>query len=108
MAALGAVLAFFVFATGHKAAAVGILAGAPVGMLNYLLSYSGQKKAVRDTNLASIGLVLKLSLLRVVTAVVALLLALTQGVEFFLGVFCGILLELGTYYGDVVRHIFGL
>lgn len=106
MAATAAIAAGIGFALGFPMAALGAIAGLPVGIINYALMYSAVKRTAA-TGEKGIGTgVLNRSFLRMVISMVALLLAARLGPEFLIGVLIGLIAEMVTYIGDVARFLF--
>lgn len=105
MAVLGSVAAIAALGLGFPRAAAGIVAGGVLGLLNYNLF---RKLVAEDEDLSPRGvqtLLLLRSVGRMVVSWGALLLAVPFGVEAVFGVLIGLVLEIGTYYGDVLMLI---
>lgn len=106
MAATAAIAAGFSFGLGFPMAALGAIAGLPVGIANYYLIYSAVKRSAA-TGEKGIGTgVLSRSFLRMVISLAALLAAARFGPEFLIGVLIGLIAEMVTYVGDVARFLF--
>lgn len=107
MAVMGLVAAAVAYALGYPRAAAGVLAGGALGLINYgalrKLVAGGSELTPRGTQ----ALLLLRSVGRMVVSWGALLLAVPFGLEAVFGVLIGLLLEIGTYYGDVLRLIIG-
>lgn len=93
------------FGLGFDRAALGALAGAPVAMLNFYLSYSASPQDGENGAPSPITLYLR-SLMRMAISMIALLVALRFGPEFLIGALAGILSETATYTGDALRLMF--
>jgi len=90
------------FGLGFDRAALGVLAGSLVGLLNYYLIYSAaHSQDGADRSQMQVRLLLR-SLSRMGISMLALLVALRFGPEFLLGVLAGVLAETATYMGDAV------
>lgn len=102
VAVAGAALAF---GLGFDRAALGVLAGSLIGMLNFFLTFQAANGAGEGGRPQSaVNLYLR-SLARMAISMIALLVALRFGAEFLIGVLAGILSETATYTGDAVRLI---
>jgi hypothetical protein len=100
---LATIAAFLASLLGGKPAAWGVVAGAPVGWLNYLVTCVGLQNAAATKAAAGVWPLLAAVMFRKVTGIVALLLAATQGAEFLLGVLAGLLFELVAHCVDPLR-----
>jgi hypothetical protein len=90
---------------GFREAAWGIVAGTPVGLFNYLLSYFGLQKAL-STRAEKVSLLLVGStIFRLLIDMAVLVLAVKVGVQFVLGVLLGLLMELVTHYVDIICFV---
>lgn len=105
MALLGLAAAAVALLLGFPRAAAGVVAGGVLGLLNFELF---RKLVAEDKGLSPRGVqtvFLLRSVGRMVVSWGALLLAVPFGVEAVFGVLVGLLLEIGTYYGDVMMLI---
>ena len=103
MAGVGIAGAGIVAAAGHPLAAAGVLAGMPVGMLNYWLILAAVRRSRELPPAEANRMVLRRTLGRMALAGAALLLAVRGGPEFLLGVLGGLILEVLTYLGEATR-----
>lgn len=93
------------FGLGYDRAALGVIAGSLVGLLNYYLIYSAASAADGAGREMQARLLLR-SLSRMGISMLALLVALRFGPEFLIGALAGILSETATYMGDAVLLMF--
>lgn len=105
MAVLGLAASAGAYGLGFPRAAVGVVAGGILGLMNYGLSRRIAAREVGADPKKLQTLLLMRSLGRMVVSWGALLAAIPFGIEVVFGVFIGLLLELATYYGDVAALI---
>lgn len=106
--ALGGVSALAAYVIGFPRAAAGVLAGMPVGLINYQMMFSVRERfgeAGSTSELASA--LMQRTMLRLLLSAGALLLASTLGPEFLIGVLVGVVLEVLSYFGDAFKLFFG-
>lgn len=108
MTTLAAVLAPLAYLLGFMDAAVGIVAGTPVAMLNFRMTWLGLTASNRISGPKSAGVLWQCSLLRLLLDVLCLTAAAFISAEFVLGVLTGLLLELMTYYVDAVKVVLAM
>lgn len=95
------------YLAGFPKASIGVLCGAPVGMLNFYLMYTASKKQTEKAVKGQIDMgLMQRSLMRIVISMGALLLALRFGPEFLIGTLVGVVAEMITYMGDAARLFF--
>lgn len=90
-------------------AAAGVLAGMPVGLLNYQMMFAVRRRLAEgdgDTSQQASALMQR-TMLRLLLSAGALLLASTLGPEFLIGVLVGVVLEVLSYFGDAMKLFFG-
>lgn len=109
LAVLGAVLAGVAYGAGFPMAAVGVLAGLPIGLLNYQLMFSVQQQWAKAPSghsgqyASALG---QRMMLRLVISGGALYLASTVNPEFLIGALVGIVIEVLSYFGDAFKILF--
>lgn len=119
IALFGLLLSAIAWIVDFPVAALGVLAGVPVSLLNHWLMRHGMQQAQLTQRAreeageeVSAGAaqfeVLKWSLLRLVVSIVALLAANKVGPEFMVGALAGLLAEMFTYVGDAFQMFAGL
>lgn len=103
IAGVSVAAAALAFGLGYDRAALGALAGAPIGMLNFYLTFSASLQGGEGERAPSPVNIYLRSLMRMAISMIALLVALRFGPEFLIGALAGILSETATYTGDAVR-----
>lgn len=100
-----AALAYFV---GFPMAALGVLAGLPVGLINYQMMFAVRQQLASGGDAGQqAGALMQRTMLRLLLSAGALLLASALGPEFLIGALVGIVLEVLSYFGDAMRMFFG-
>lgn len=92
LVAIGATAALIAALLGHGAAARGVLAGTPVGVLNHGLTRLAAARW-RGPSAGAAAWMMGASALRLVVAGAALVWAATRGPEFLIGVLVGLLVD---------------
>lgn len=105
---LGAVCAIIAYFVGFPMTATGVLAGLPVGLINFQMLHSlRQRLAEADgTTTEQASALAQRTMLRLLLSVGALLLASSLGPEFLIGVLIGVVLEVLSYFGDAMKLFF--
>lgn len=105
LAAFGAALALLL---GFPMAAAGVLAGLPVGIINYLMMFTLRRQMAEAGGAqVNAGAMMQRTMMRLLLSATALLLASLLGPEFLIGALVGIVLEVFSYFGDAMRMFFG-
>ena len=105
LAAFGAALALLI---GFPMAAVGVLAGLPVGIINYFVMFTVRRRmAEAGSGQVDAGAMMQRTMLRLLLSATALLLASMLGPEFLIGTLVGVVMEVFSYFGDAMRMFFG-
>lgn len=102
----GAVLAAIAYGIGFPMTAVGVLAGLPIGLLNYQLMFSVRQQWAEAPSGQSGQFASALgqrTMLRLVLSGGALFLASTVSPEFLVGALVGIVIEMLSYFGDAFK-----
>ncbi|MBO8142652.1 MAG: ATP synthase subunit I [Firmicutes bacterium] len=107
MAVAGLVVAVAALAAGFPKAALGVLAGMPVGAVNYWLTSSSLGRGQGALDPRASARLMQRNLLRQALAVAALVAAAPMGIEFLLGVLAGVVTEMLTYFWDAAREALG-
>lgn len=95
------------YVIGFPLAALGVLAGTPVGLVNFQLMNSVRQRMGSDESGESYGLlVMQRTLFRLLLSAGAIFAAALVGMEFVVGVLVGVVLEVLTYLGDALKMLF--
>lgn len=105
MAVLGLVAVAVALGIGYPRAAAGVAVGGSLGLINYGLTRRLVAGGAELTPRGTQALLLMRSVGRMVISWLALVLAVPFGLDAVFGVLIGLLLEIATYYGDVVMLI---
>lgn len=105
IAMMGSVAAIAAYGLGYPRAAAGVVVGGALGLLNYSLLRKLVAGGAELTPRGTQVVLLMRSVGRMVVSWGALLLAVPFGIEAVFGVLIGLVLEIGTYYGDVLMLI---
>lgn len=105
MVVLGLIAVAVALGIGYPRAAAGVAVGGSLGLVNYGLSRRLVAGGSDLTPRATQALLLMRSVGRMVISWLALLLAVPFGLDAVFGVLVGLLLEIATYYGDVIMII---
>ena len=88
-------------------AAAGVLAGLPVGIINYLMMFTVRRQmAEAGGGKVDAGAMVQRTMLRLLLSATALLLASLLGPEFLIGALVGIVTEVFSYFKDAMRYVF--
>lgn len=105
LAALAAVAAVAALALGFPMTAAGVVAGLPVAIVNYLMMFSVRRQ-VSDGGKFEAGPMISRSMLRLLFAAGAIMLASLVSAEFMIGVLVGVITEVFSYFKDAMRMFF--
>lgn len=106
--ALGAVSAVAAYVIGFPMAAAGVMAGMPVGLINYQMMFTVRQRLADGSSASEqAGALMQRTMLRLLLSAGALLLASLLGPEFVVGVLVGVVLEVLSYFGDAMRMFLG-
>lgn len=104
LVAMAAVAAAVALVVGFPMTAAGVLAGLPIGIINYVMMYRVRQRMEHSGGgKADMGLMMQRSMLRLLFSVAALLLASMLGPEFLIGALIGIVTEVFSYFKDAMR-----
>ena len=103
LALIGGVEALLATLLGYQAAALGVLVGTPVGILNHWMTQVAVRRWQGAT--AGAGWVLGSSLLRLALAAALLWWASSRGLAFLLGTLGGLLVEVAGYLVTAPRYL---
>lgn len=107
---LGAVLALIAYFVGFPMTALGVLAGLPVGLLNYQMVFAVRQQwtqAEQGQAGEQASALAQRMMLRLVISGAALFFASQLGAEFLIGVLIGVVIEMLSYMQDAFRTFFG-
>lgn len=105
LVALAAVAAAAALVLGFPMAAAGVTAGLPVAIVNYLMMFSVRQQMGAGGKFAA-GPMVQRSMLRLLLAAGAIMLASLVGPEFMIGVLVGVVTEVFSYFKDAMRMFF--
>jgi len=105
MAVLGLIAVAVALGIGYPRAAAGVAVGACLGLVHYELLRRLIIRGTEPTPRSAQAVLFMRSVGRMVVSWLALVLAIPFGLETVFGVLVGVLLEIATYYGDVLLFI---
>lgn len=106
--ALGALSAIAAYVVGYPTTAAGVVAGMPIGLINYQMMFTVRQRLVEGNNAAEqAGALMQRTMLRLLLSAGSLLLASLVSPEFLVGVLVGVVLEVLSYFGDAMRMFLG-